>query len=205
MTNVVEMVGVTVRQDQYGRFCLNDLQKAATVGRNPRTVEIHEFMRRRATLDLISGEADVVSKRGRNGGTYVTKTLAVAYAAWVGGSAMMMRLIQDSISLSDIISALDEFEVPEDVCDMYVYAIRERETGKVKLGISKDPERRLKQLQTGNSSQLELVAYRKADNGYADEAECHKLNDSAHVRGEWFESNASLNGPMGEMKLVEVA
>lgn len=91
MSNAITIAGIKVRQDEYGRFCLNDLQKAATVGRNPRTVEIHEFMRRNETDELIgailnTGESrinPVEAKRGRNGGTYVCKELVYAYAMWI--------------------------------------------------------------------------------------------------------------------------
>ena len=90
-----------------------------------------------------------------------------------------------------VIEAINEFEVPDDLPDMYVYAIRERETGRIKLGISKDPERRLAQLQVGNSQDLELVAYRKAENRYADESKAHLLNADIHIRGEWFDHEAA--------------
>lgn len=100
----------------------------------------------------------------------------------------------DSIetALADILSALDAFDVPEDIVDMYVYAIREKETGRLKIGISRNPQERLKQLQTGNSSELELVAYKKAEN-YQDEQLAHEANSQYWIRGEWFSSNASLD------------
>lgn len=85
------VANVEVAQDQHGRFCLNDLQRAATVGRNPRTSEVHEYMRRPETLDLIdeienTGNSRIKAaetKRGRNGGTYVCKELVYAYAMWI--------------------------------------------------------------------------------------------------------------------------
>ena len=92
---------------------------------------------------------------------------------------------------TEIIRALEDFETPDDLPDMYVYAIREVDTRKVKLGISRDPERRLKCLQTGNSSRLELVAYRKAHHRFADEAALHKEADSHRLRGEWFSEAAA--------------
>jgi hypothetical protein len=85
-----------------------------------------------------------------------------------------------------LLDAINEFETPDDLPDMYVYAIKESETGRIKLGISKDPEERLKQLQTGNSQKLELVAYRKAENRYKDESATHLANAACRVRGEWF-------------------
>ena len=85
--------------------------------------------------------------------------------------------------------ALDDFEIPDDIEDMYVYAIRNTVTGNVKLGISRDPEERLKQLQTGNDCALELVATRRADNRFQDEARLHNEHADVHISGEWFSSH----------------
>ncbi|HZJ92080.1 MAG TPA: GIY-YIG nuclease family protein, partial [Thiopseudomonas sp.] len=74
----------------------------------------------------------------------------------------------------------------DDLPDMYVYMIREPSTGNIKIGISQDPERRLRQLQTGNSSKLELVACAKAENRYEDEMNLHRMVKNMLVRGEWF-------------------
>lgn len=95
----------------------------------------------------------------------------------------------------DIIKALESFEVPDDLPDMYVYAIREAETGNVKIGISKDPAERLKQLQTGNSSELVLVASMPAVNRYKDESSAHKKLSNINIRGEWFECGAENKLP----------
>lgn len=93
-------------------------------------------------------------------------------------------------SLDEILSALDAFDVPGDLEGMFVYAIRNAVTGSVKLGISRDPVQRVKQLQTGNDCPLELIACRKADNGFADERAIHQENSQHHIRGEWFSSEA---------------
>lgn len=97
MNNLV-VADIQVRMDNEGRYCLNDLQKAATVGRNPRTVELHEFIRRPETQDFISELSNtdisrippVQSKRGFNGGTYVVKELVYAYAMWVSPAFQLM-------------------------------------------------------------------------------------------------------------------
>lgn len=95
-----------------------------------------------------------------------------------------------SESLQELLSALNAFDVPSDVVGMYVYAIQDTETKRVKLGISRDPERRLMQLQTGSSSKLELLAYKRAFNGFGDESEMHSKASEYHVRGEWFSPEA---------------
>ena len=81
---------MTIRQDAEGRYCLNDLQKVATLGRNPRTVEVHEYIRRPETQDLIkelnTGNPRIIpveSLRGRYGGTFVVKELVYTYAMWI--------------------------------------------------------------------------------------------------------------------------
>ena len=93
-------------------------------------------------------------------------------------------------TLNDLLQALEAFDVPPEMGEVYVYAIRESETGRIKLGISKDPLARMAQLQTGNSQRLELVAYRKANQGLKDERDLHRKADEYHVRGEWFNRNA---------------
>ena len=89
-------------------------------------------------------------------------------------------------ALNELLAALESFDVPANMHGMYVYAIRNALTGSVKLGISRDPVQRVKQLQTGNDCPLELIAYRKADNGFADERAIHQENSQHHIRGEWF-------------------
>ena len=93
-----------------------------------------------------------------------------------------------------IIAALEDFEVPEDLPPMYVYAIRNKTTRRIKLGISQNPERRLKELQIGNDCELELVAFRKAENRFKDEKALHCENAPFCVRSEWFDDGISFGG-----------
>jgi hypothetical protein len=93
-----------------------------------------------------------------------------------------------------IIAALEDFEVPEDLPPMYVYAIRNKTTRRIKLGISQNPERRLKELQIGNDCELELVAFRKAENRFKDEKALHRENAPYCVRSEWFDDEISFDG-----------
>lgn len=100
-------------------------------------------------------------------------------------------LMRQLSGLREVLSALSDFEVPEECADMYVYAIRNTATGNIKLGISRNPEQRLKQLQTGNDCKLELVAYSKAENRFKDETALHHAHSAAHIRGEWFNESAA--------------
>ena len=85
-----------------------------------------------------------------------------------------------------IVKALNDFEIPDDMPDMYVYAIRNTVTGNVKIGISRNPSERLKQLQVGNDCILELVATKQAVNRFQDECGLHKQNSDLLIHGEWF-------------------
>lgn len=145
-----------------------------------------------AELELAIKSPIRTSSKGRQGCTMLHPLLAIEFFGWVGGAkakAKFALLLQDSRA---IIDAMQDFEVPEDLVDMYVYAIRETESGRVKLGISRDPIKRLKTMQTGNSQELELVAYRKANNKYNDEKALHDRHKDKRVRGEWFEGDVNV-------------
>ena len=92
MASIVQHKGITIADtviavDSVGRFCLNDLHKAA--GAESRHQPAF-FFRRPETQDL---EAELnsapaqsfttVTTPGRNGGTYVCKELVYAYAMWI--------------------------------------------------------------------------------------------------------------------------
>lgn len=103
------------------------------------------------------------------------------------------KIVQSLGDASKILESLSSFEIPEEFSDMYVYAIREKETGNIKLGISSNPERRLKELQTANSSELELIGTFKAMNSFKDELLIHNEERYNRIRGEWFTKDIDLN------------
>ncbi|OUE44362.1 hypothetical protein BZY95_06370 [Billgrantia desiderata SP1] len=80
----------TIRTDAEGRYCLNDLHKAA--GGDPKNKPAN-FTRLAETSELIAelvNGSDVSSfvvpmlvLGGRNGGTFVVKELVYAYAMWI--------------------------------------------------------------------------------------------------------------------------
>ncbi|MBE0508026.1 MAG: KilA-N domain-containing protein [Marinospirillum sp.] len=77
---------VSIRQDAEGRFCLNDLHKAAGGETRHKPVE---WLRNQKTQELIEetlkvGFPTLVTFRGgRTPGTYVCKELVYAYAMWI--------------------------------------------------------------------------------------------------------------------------
>lgn len=83
-----------------------------------------------------------------------------------------------------------EFISPE-TFNSYVYLIRNTNTGSIKIGLSKNPTKRLKQLQTGNESQLDLIGVCKpAGDVFELENLLHNLYSKYNIRGsEWFSIN----------------
>lgn len=66
----------------------------------------------------------------------------------------------------------------------YVYLIGD-EAGRVKIGLAIDPQKRLRQLQTGSSSKLRILATLPGDR--EDEQHLHKMFRAERRQGEWFE------------------
>ena len=201
-SKTITLFNKTIRQDDSGRYCLNDLHKAAMAnGQATKNHRPTEFLRSEPVKEFVNileiGQKEnplstIKTTKGRSGGTFSTKPVAIEYFRWLCGAQASVMLCEKIASLDSLLEALDDFDVPDDLPDMYVYAIREAETGRIKIGISKDPAERLKQLQVGNSQELELIAYKKAGNRFSDERAAHLINSDSHIRGEWFEAEASI-------------
>lgn len=99
----------------------------------------------------------------------------------------LQKLILSNVTLSKerVLGMFCDLDI-EDFDQYFVYAVQEQETGRIKIGISKDPERRVKDLQTANSQKLRLLAFVPAPHGYRDERIAHEKAGN-HVRGEWFD------------------
>lgn len=87
MSNVVVLDNVEIRQDAEGRYCLNDLHKAAGGAAKHYPAQ---WLRYDNVQDLIksltvgkSTIKPITSKAGRYGGTYVCKELVYDYAMWI--------------------------------------------------------------------------------------------------------------------------
>lgn len=89
--NALAILDTAIRQDAQGRFCLNDLHRAAGGAKKHQPAN---FLRLDTTVDLvaeISNSSDMRSKpvtqtEGRYGGTYACRELVIAYAAWISPS-----------------------------------------------------------------------------------------------------------------------
>lgn len=67
----------------------------------------------------------------------------------------------------------------------FLYFIQAKGSGRIKIGRSKNPQRRLKTLQTGNASQLKMVA--NLDGLGWREKDLHNTLKKWRLKGEWFE------------------
>ena len=73
----------------------------------------------------------------------------------------------------------------------FVYLIQSLENSYYKIGISKHPKKRIKELQTGNSSELKLVDFYPSE--FANQIEKTLQRRYSHLRkeGEWFDMGIS--------------
>jgi hypothetical protein len=83
--NTLTVSGETIRQDSEGRYCLNDLHKAAG---GEKRHQPSDWLRIHQTKELIKevsspGIPGVNIINGRYGGTFVCKELVYAYAMWI--------------------------------------------------------------------------------------------------------------------------
>lgn len=82
----VTVAGVAVRQDAHGRFCLNDLHKAAGSQSRHRPNYWQELQQTKELIEEIekAGITAIDSKPGS--GTFVAKELVYSYAMWVSAA-----------------------------------------------------------------------------------------------------------------------
>jgi hypothetical protein len=73
----------------------------------------------------------------------------------------------------------------------YIYLIQSQEEGYYKIGISKNPQKRIKQLQTGNSSPLKLIETYKTEYAEKIEGTLHRRYSHYHKTGEWFDMSVA--------------
>lgn len=94
------MFETKIRQDKEGRYCLNDLHKAAVLsGANERTKEPGKFMASPQTIELVKELTDTqilgidpvnTVKGGKNQGTYACKELVYSYAMWISAKFQLL-------------------------------------------------------------------------------------------------------------------
>ena len=68
----------------------------------------------------------------------------------------------------------------------FIYLIKNSEDCTYKIGVAKDPRKRLKEIQTGNSSELLIVDMYQTENSFKIEKILHRRYSHLHKHGEWF-------------------
>lgn len=92
--------------------------------------------------------------------------------------------------LGEILANFDAKDLP---IDRYVYVAKEIHSGRYKVGISKNPTRRVKELNIGNPEELVLFhVYRATEQGYLSETKAHETLKKYHIRSEWFSKKADI-------------
>lgn len=87
----IEIDGAVIRQDDQGRYCLNDLHKASG---GERKNQPQYFLENKQTQDLAQALIDTgipvspinVIRGGLDQGTYVVKQIVYAYAMWISAA-----------------------------------------------------------------------------------------------------------------------
>ncbi len=73
----------------------------------------------------------------------------------------------------------------------YVYLIQSLEDSYYKIGLSKHPKKRVKELQTGNSSELRLVDMYQSEFANLIEKTLQRRYSHLRKEGEWFDMGIS--------------
>jgi hypothetical protein len=86
--------------------------------------------------------------------------------------------------------------------DYKVYFFPERGVDEpaIKIGFSKDPVKRLKQIQTGHSSKIGCEGWVNTHNGPLVEKAFHERFAKDRIRGEWFRFSDELKTYLNQLK-----
>lgn len=185
---------------------INATQIAKAFGKKPET-----YLKTEVTKEYISSlESHLGSTKGSlvrthkggtgNGGTWIHPSLAQSFARWLNkdfGFWLDLKLCEIMKS-SDVMNTLNELISNLDVDDVepdrYVYVAKESISGRFKIGISKNPEQRIKNLNTGNPEKLILIhSYLATEQKNQSEAIAHALYSSNRLYGEWFDKDIDLS------------
>ena len=116
---------------------------------------------------------------------YYDLTMSQAVQILTRENQAARRMLSESITdHMEVLKAYQNIDVTELESDKYIYVIKNTTTGAYKVGISKDPEQRLKALQVGNDGELRLIGYKQGT--FQDENAAHKRLADKNIRSEWF-------------------
>jgi hypothetical protein len=86
----------------------------------------------------------------------------------------------------------------------YIYLIKSVEDSYYKIGISKHPNKRLSQLQTGNSAHLKLIGTYQSEYANQIEGTLQRRYSHLHKEGEWFDMPIDIElSFLNECKKIE--
>lgn len=74
----------------------------------------------------------------------------------------------------------------------YIYLIQSLENSYYKIGVSKHPNKRIKQLNTGNPSKTKLIHTYQSDLAYQIEKSIQRKYSHAKKEGEWFDLSIEI-------------
>ena len=94
----LSIASTSIRMDKAGRYCLNDLHRAAGAEIKHQPSNWLRLDTTQGLIDEVSNSSDLRSKAissesGRYGGTYAVKELVIAYATWIS-STFYLRVIR---------------------------------------------------------------------------------------------------------------
>lgn len=112
---------------------------------------------------------------------------AAIYVYFVSGGGSYASSY-DSLRYVESARIYNRFEQHDFVLSDYLYLIQDSRSGDIKIGRSKDPYKRLKQLQTGSSSKLNLIGV-YPNCGWREKS-LHMMLESFRLEGEWFREEA---------------
>jgi predicted GIY-YIG superfamily endonuclease len=87
---------------------------------------------------------------------------------------------------------------------IFLYLIKNIDNSTYKIGVSKNPSLRIKQLQTGNASKLELIHSFKTTFPYKIESSLHRKYSLQNIHNEWFQmSSIDIEDFLNECKRLD--
>lgn len=85
-----------------------------------------------------------------------------------------------------------------------VYLLKESESNYYKIGISKNPSARIKQLQTGSAGKISLSKTYASEYASKIESTLHRRYTDSRIRGEWFTlTERQVNSFISECEKLE--
>lgn len=133
----------------------------------------------------------LVEQRGKGAHVWGHKLVALRLCAWLDEAleVQVYRWSERSTTAFESI-VLDHKPSRHVRPQLFMYAMFSHATSMFKVGISANPAKRLKSLQTCHPGPLELVTSWPAMDGYLTEAWIHLQLAAHHVHGEWFSASA---------------